>query len=272
MPPEDLLPEELLPENLQSPAPQPPDEIVTPSFSSGLSEPPAREPFWGYSDLAVVMGLLFASIVLILVGAGLFIATRPDLKTDPVFLLTTQLVVYVFVYLCFWVTFKIRYDRPVLSSLGWRPSRFSPLLAVGCGVALAILLSLVGYAIHTPKDVKSPLDDLTATPGMLALFGLMAVTIAPLFEEMFFRGFVQPLLSRSLGTFAGVGVTAVVFGSLHAPEYGYVWQYAVCISLAGAAFGWVRARSNSIIPGTIMHGAFNLASVVAMATKFASHS
>jgi membrane protease YdiL (CAAX protease family) len=69
-----------------------------------------------------------------------------------------------------------------------------------------------------------------------------------------------------------VGITAVIFGALHAPEYGYVWQFAVCISLAGAAFGWARARSNSIIPGTIMHGAFNLASVVAMATKFASHS
>jgi membrane protease YdiL (CAAX protease family) len=272
MPPDDLLPEELLPEHLQTPAPQPADTLAGPIFTAELPEQPQREPFWGYSDLAVVMGLLFASIVLILIGAGLFIATRPDLKTDPVFLLTTQMGVYVFVYLCFWVTFKTRYDRPVFSSLGWRPSRFSPLLAVGCGVGLAILLSLVGYAIHTPKDVKSPLDDLTATPGMLALFGLMAVTIAPLFEEMFFRGFVQPLFSRSLGTIAGVGITAIIFGALHAPEYGYVWQYAVCISLAGAAFGWVRASTNSIIPGTIMHGAFNLASVVAMATKFAAHS
>jgi uncharacterized protein len=79
------------------------------------------------------------------------------------------------------------------------------------------------------------------------------------------------LLSRSLGTFVGVGITAVIFGALHGPEYGYAWQYAVCISLAGAAFGWVRARTNSIIPGTIMHGAFNLAAVIAMAAKFASH-
>jgi CAAX protease family protein len=263
MPPEDLLPEDI--------PSSPPETVLEASPLFAISEPPAREPFWGYSDLAVVMGLLFASIVLLLVVAGLFISAKPDLKTDPVFLLTTQFGLYIFVYLCFWVTFKTRYDRPVFSSLGWRPSTFSPIWAVICGVALAILLSLVGSLIQTPK-VKSPLDDLTATPGMLALFGLMAVTVAPLFEEMFFRGFVQPLLSRSLGMVAGIGITAAIFGALHAPEYAYAWQYAVCIALAGAAFGWVRAHTNSIIPGTIMHGAFNLASVIAMATKYAPHS
>jgi membrane protease YdiL (CAAX protease family) len=263
MPPEDLLPEDI--------PSSPPETVLEAPPLFAISEPPAREPFWGYSDLAVVMGLLFASIALLLVFAGLFISAKPDLKTDPVFLLTTQFGLYIFVYLCFWVTFKTRYDRPVFSSLGWRPSTFSPIWAVICGVALAILLSLVGSLIQTPK-VKSPLDDLTATPGMLALFGLMAVTVAPLFEEMFFRGFVQPLLSRSLGMVAGIGITAAIFGALHAPEYAYAWQYAVCIALAGAAFGWVRARTNSIIPGIIMHGAFNLASVIAMATKYAPHS
>jgi membrane protease YdiL (CAAX protease family) len=264
-------PEDLLPENLQNPPREPVETISNPMFSSVPPDLPAREPFWGYSDLAMVMGLLFASIVLILVVAGLFISAKPDLRTNPIFLLSTQFGLYIFVYLCFWATFRTRYDRPVFSSLGWRPSTFSPLWAVICGGALAVLLSVVGSLIQTPK-VKSPLDDLTATPGMLALFGLMAVTVAPLFEEMFFRGFVQPLLSRTLGTVAGIGITAFVFGALHAPEYAYAWQYAVCIALAGAAFGWVRARTNSIIPGTIMHGAFNLASVIAMATKYTSHS
>jgi membrane protease YdiL (CAAX protease family) len=262
----------MLPENVPNSPPQPVETVPNELFSSGQPQLPPREPFWGYTDLAMVMGLLFASIVLLLVAAGLFISTKPDLKTDPVFLLTTQLGLYIFVYLTFWVTFKTRYDRPVFSSLGWRPSTFSPFLAAVCGIALAILLSVVGYLIHTPKDVKSPLDDLTATPGMLALFGLMAVTVAPLFEEMFFRGFVQPLLSRTLGTIAGIGITAAIFGALHAPEYAYTWQYAVCITLAGGAFGWVRARTNSIIPGVIMHGAFNLASVVAMASKYVPHS
>jgi hypothetical protein len=255
----------MLPDEIQNPLPAPVETAII------SSESPTRDPFWGYADLAMMIGLLFASIVLLVVFVGLFTATKPNLRTDPAFLLIAQLGFYVLVYLCFWAIFKTRYDRPVFASLGWRPSTFSTLLAVACGGALAILLSVVGSLIRTPK-VKSPLDDLTSTPGMLVLFGLMAVTIAPLFEEMFFRGFIQPLLSRSLGTLAGIGITASIFGALHAPEYAMAWQYVVSIAVAGVAFGWVRARTNSIIPCTVMHGAFNLASVVGLAvTKYVFH-
>jgi hypothetical protein len=92
----------------------------------------------------------------------------------------------------------------------------------------------------------------------------MAVTIAPLFEELFFRGFIQPLLSRTFGVAAGVVLTAALFGGLHAPEYSWAWQYALAVSIAGAVFGWVRARTQSIIPSTIMHGSYNLVFIVGL--------
>lgn len=261
----------MLPENIQDSLPEPVEAMLPATFPVIAQEPPAREPFWGYTDLAMMVGLLVASIVILLIFAGLVISARPDLKTDPIFLLSIQLGLYGFVYLCFWVTFKTRYRRPVLSSLGWQRSAFNPLWAVVCGAVLAFLLSVASALIHTPK-VKSPLDDLTATPALLALFGLMAITIAPLFEEMFFRGFLQPLLARTLGTVAGIGVTATIFGAMHAPEYAMAWQYVLAVGLAGAAFGVVRARTNSIIPCTIMHGSFNLCSVIGLAvSKYASH-
>ncbi|HMF79168.1 MAG TPA: type II CAAX endopeptidase family protein [Bryobacteraceae bacterium] len=262
----------MLPENIQDSLPEPGETVLTSGPVAAASQPAPREPFWGYTDLAMMIGLLTGSIVLLLVFAGLFISARPDLKTDPIFLLATQLGLYVFVYICFWAIFRTRYDRPVFSSLGWRRSNFSPLLAVVCGGVLAFLVALAGSLMQTPK-VKSPLDDLTSTPVLLTLFGLMAITVAPLFEEMLFRGFLQPLLSRTLGIVAGIGITASIFGAMHAPEYAMAWQYVVLIALAGAAFGWVRARSNSIIPCTIMHGSFNLASVIVLAvSKYAPHS
>ena len=88
----------------------------------------------------------------------------------------------------------------------------------------------------------------------------MAVVVAPFFEELFFRGFFQPLFSRTFGTIAGIVLTAVLFGSLHGLEYSWAWQYALFISLAGAVFGWLRARTGSIIPSTVMHGCFNAVS------------
>jgi hypothetical protein len=237
-----------------------PEEIVL----EEPAPPPPREPFWDYVDLALVMGLLFASIAVILLVCGVLAFTVPALKYDPTpLLLPTQLALYLFIYICFFVVFKFRYGKPVFTSLGWRGTIIHPVVLVVSGMALAIAVSLLAKVIHTPQ-VKSPIDELTKTPLSLAVFAVMAVTIAPLFEELLFRGFIQPLLSRTFGVAAGVVLTAVLFGALHAPEYSWAWQYALAVSIAGAVFGWVRARAQSIIPGTIMHGSYNLVFIVGL--------
>jgi uncharacterized protein len=226
--------------------------------------PPAREPFWNYVDLALVMGLLFASIAVIVLVCGVLAFAVPAFRNDPTpLLLPMQLVLYLFIYICFFLVFKFRYDKPVFGSLGWRRTAVHPVVLVVSGMALAIAVSLLAKVIHTPQ-VKSPIDEITKTPFSLAVFAVMAVTIAPLFEELLFRGFIQPLLSRTFGVVAGVVLTAVLFGALHAPEYSWAWQYALAVSIAGAVFGWVRARTQSIIPGTIMHGSYNLVFIVGL--------
>jgi hypothetical protein len=134
----------------------------------------------------------------------------------------------------------------------------------GGGVVLAFVLSALGDLFKTPK-IALPFEKLTNTPASLTFFAIVAIVLAPFFEELFFRGFVQPLLSRTFGTVAGILITAGLFGALHGFEYSWVWQYALFISLAGAVFGWLRARTNSIVPSTVMHGCFNAVSVVALA-------
>jgi uncharacterized protein len=98
------------------------------------------------------------------------------------------------------------------------------------------------------------------------------VMIAPLFEELWFRGFLQPLLCRSLGTVLGIVITGALFGSMHLFEYSNAWQYGVAIALVGIALGYVRLRSGSIIPSIVMHACFNSMSVISLvATKYAKH-
>ncbi len=228
-----------------------------------------KQPFWNYTDLALVAGLLIVCVGIILGGVAAAVALRPGLKDDPTpILLPTQLALYAFLYLCLSLVFKLRYGKPVLSSLGWCRSSVNLLWTVGGGLLLALVVSGVASLLHTP-EVPSPLAGLTKSPLTLALVGIMAVTLAPFFEELLFRGFLQPLFSRTFGAIAGILITAAIFGGLHAPEYSYAWQYAVAITFVGAVLGWVRYRSGSIIPGTVLHGAFNTVAVVALvASKF----
>jgi membrane protease YdiL (CAAX protease family) len=92
----------------------------------------------------------------------------------------------------------------------------------------------------------------------MILVGIFGVTLGPLAEELIFRGFLQPLLVRSMGVVAGIVVAAVPFGLLHFSEYGNSWRHAVLISGAGAAFGWMRQRTGSTKASTLMHSAYNI--------------
>jgi hypothetical protein len=224
-----------------------------------------QRPFWGYTDLALLAGLLAASIAIIIIAVGVIAIFDPKLRTDPTpALLPTQFVLYGFLYLCFYVVIRLRYDRPVLQSLGWRRSDLNlTAVAIG-GVALAFGVAGLAALLHTPK-VPSPMDKLAASPVSMAIFGVMAVTIAPLFEELLFRGFIQPLLSRTFGAAIGILLTALLFGSMHAPEYAWAWQYVAAVSLVGVVLGWVREKADSIIPSTVMHGSYNAIFVIALA-------
>jgi membrane protease YdiL (CAAX protease family) len=225
---------------------------------------PQREPFWGYDDLALVVGLIIAGLVLVGVAVGITAVFVPSLRTDPTpVLLPSNLAVYLFVYIAFRLVLGLRYGRPVFSSLGWRRTNVNLLVAGGGGVGLAFALSAFASLVKTPK-IPLPFEQMINSPWSFALFAVMAAAIAPIFEELFFRGFVQPLLSRTFGVVAGILITAALFGALHAPEYSDAWQYALVVALAGAAFGWLRERTKSIIPGTVMHGCFNAVSVIAL--------
>jgi membrane protease YdiL (CAAX protease family) len=106
----------------------------------------------------------------------------------------------------------------------------------------------------------------------MVLLAVTAIVAAPLIEEMMFRGFLQPLFSRTVGVTLGILITSILFGGLHAFEYQFAWQYVAAIGAVGVALGILRVKTNSILPGTVMHGCFNAVSVVGLiATKFLPH-
>ena len=229
-----------------------------------------RRPFWNYFDLLIVIGLGFASVLLIVAFLAIVARVVPSIKNDPLPLeIPLEFVLYGMIYFAFRLTFETRYGKPVFSSLGWKSVPFNPLLAIVGGVALAFGVSGLASLLHTPT-IPSPFDKLTSSPSMLVLFAIFALVVGPLSEELVFRGFLQPLFSRTFGVAAGILITASIFGLLHGPEYAWAWQYVLAVSLAGVAFGIVRARTHSVIPSTLMHGCYNCVFIVALiVTKYA---
>jgi uncharacterized protein len=110
--------------------------------------------------------------------------------------------------------------------------------------------------IRTPTT-GNRITKLLENPGTLVWVALFGLTLAPVAEELGFRGLLQPLLVRSFGPAPGIIAAAIPFGLLHFSEYGNSWRHVVLISLAGAAFGWMRYRTGSTKAAALMHASYN---------------
>jgi membrane protease YdiL (CAAX protease family) len=207
--------------------------------------------------LLFFFGLAVAGLFLVIVLLSGLVRLLPSWRVNQQLIaLPAQLALYAALYLALWVILRFKYDRPLWPSLGWRHSRIPIWQAFIGGCLLSFAIGLLGTALKTPR-IHSPFDRFLHSPPWIVMFGLFAVLVGPLFEEMIFRGFVQPLLTRDLGALAGISLTAAVFGLLHGSEYSWAWQYVVLVGMAGACFGWARVWGRSLVPSTFMHAGFN---------------
>ncbi len=239
--------EQETPEQAGTPAPPEP---------SAPQAPPPREPFWGYSDLFLFAGL---AVPAFLAGWGLVKTLLFLFRLQPIRAaeaVAEQFAGYAFLFLVLVMIFRFEYDRPFWRSLAWKPLRLPPLAVVAAGWLTAFVVTGLAYLIRTPVT-SNPLTELMQDRPSLILIGIFGVTFGPLAEELIFRGFLQPLVVRSLGVVGGILVASIPFGLLHFPEYGDSWRHAVLITGAGAAFGWMRHATGSTKASTLMHAAYN---------------
>jgi membrane protease YdiL (CAAX protease family) len=131
------------------------------------------------------------------------------------------------------------------------------------GIATAFAVAITSIVLRTP-NLPNPMTELLTGRVSILIVAAFGITLGPLAEELLFRGFLQPLMVRSLGTAAGILATAIPFGLLHLQQYGYSWRHGLMITLAGCAFGWMRHRTGSTRASTLMHAAYNALFFVAL--------
>jgi hypothetical protein len=219
---------------------------------------PEQYPFWNYLDFALFVSLAVPSFALAGLATGLFLWIRPaGSHARVIAILLLQFIGYLFWFASLYGLLKLKYDRPFWPSLAWRKPASGWLWSASIGILLAFAIGIVGVLIRTP-DIPMPIKDLLGDRFSVALVGVFGVTLGPLCEELAFRGFLLPLLVRSLGAFWGIFLTALPFALLHGSEYAWEWRHILLILVAGLAFGWMRHRSGSTAAAALMHATYNL--------------
>src|SRR5262249_31007190 len=145
-------------------------------------------------------------------------------------LLPAQFIGYGLWFAALYLLLKLKYNRPLLASLAWiRPRGGWGAMSVFMGPLLAFAVGIVGVVLKTPQ-IEMPFRDMLNDRFSVVLFGLFAVTLGPLSEELAFRGFLMPLLVRSLGAVPGIIITALPFALLHGPQYSWSWRHLLLLT------------------------------------------
>ncbi len=122
-------------------------------------------------------------------------------------------------------------------------------------IALFVLMTLVPSLQQARDPGLGALLTSAGSPLGRVMMVTAAVVLAPVAEEVVFRGILLPGLAQHMKTHAALVVSAALFGLFHVPSHGVG---AIMPALLGLVFGWARLRTGSLVTPMLLHGANNL--------------
>jgi len=131
-------------------------------------------------------------------------------------------------------------------------------LSILIGLSTTILTDeidrLVSLAFPMPEGIRAELLNKLQinSPGDFVIIFSASVLIAPLVEEMLFRGFLQNVLEHRVDVTRAVIGTAAAFAIFHFNPW-----WLIQILILGTVLGVMAWAANSVLPGIIVHGINN---------------
>ena len=167
-----------------------------------------------------------------------------------------------------------RFRQPFWRTVQWKWPRLGwPWYFVG-GIVLAVVVLYLQQFLHVPKSL--PIHRYFETAAAAYAMAAFGILIAPLIEELFFRGFLYPVLARgfarvafragwgasqaaNLGIAISVVLTAGMFASIHAGQLGNTLALVAVLFGVGLVITLARAITGSLAASVLMHVGYNTA-------------
>ena len=117
-------------------------------------------------------------------------------------------------------------------------------------MAVSLAVELSGIPEKDAAFREAWAADAFSTGGLF----LWAVVLAPVLEELLFRGILLRRAERAAGTLPAVLISALLFGLYH----GNLSQ-GITAAAAGLALGYAYVRTDALLVSVVMHTAVNAA-------------
>jgi membrane protease YdiL (CAAX protease family) len=269
-----------------------PPSSVEPQLFQSYSRPPVRcferIPNFGHLLLlALLITVAFSILIIALAVASHFHLFGFQLSqksaTDLTFNLLSEVVLYLVTFGFSLFVFPMVWKESLFAGLQWRGtvalSRFGTLAATALGCfGLAILDQVV-----MPGPANSPIEKMISSTGAAWMMFAFGVTMAPFFEEMFFRGFLLPSIctacdwisEKMRGTLPrpldanghpqwslpamiiSSVLTSIPFAGLHVEQQGHSLGPFLLLIVVSLILCMVRLKFKSLAASTLVHASYN---------------
>ena len=168
--------------------------------------------------------------------------------------MTMTLISGIVVLLLFGLVFLIR-KKNLLKEVMIRPIPAKGILPVAVlAVCFNVITSVIISLIPWPEAwMDSYITNSSAIDGSLMAW-ITAVLMAPVLEEIVFRGLMYTRLKKGLPIIAAAVITSLVFGTVHGTVIWAIYTFVFSMVLI-----WVFERFQSLTACIVLHMAYNLA-------------
>lgn len=221
---------------------------------------PPRKPVWN-----IWQGLLLMALVTLIEFSLGWLASPKDLESSHGILsfIAVGLGDVLLYFGIIWIFLSL--IRRPFSDLGFvKPLQRFVVLGFIVGILLFVGVGLLGNLLTKILGTPAPQSFAMAVKGANSTWEFMLLTflggaVAPIKEEMFFRGLIYPPLRQVFGRGKGILLTGLFFATLHLEIIRFLPLF-----IGGVVLTWLYERSSSIWPAIIAHGTWNLLMAIAL--------
>jgi membrane protease YdiL (CAAX protease family) len=245
-------------------------------------ERPVRIPHLGHAALF----LAIAGVFLLMTQLAMLGLSHPTVATpkgifSPKLLVGSEALSYLATLALAWFIFPFLWKRPFAEGIQANPdaARRNTFRLIPIGIVLSFAVQAMSSLATLPKNI--PMDDFFRTPSDVWLVTAFGILLAPLFEEILFRGFLLPAfaiaydwlslprtpaaleawhstnrLTRASLIFSAV-LTSILFAALHGQQTAFAWPVLVLLFCVSLILSYVRLRLRSVMASTLIHASYN---------------
>jgi membrane protease YdiL (CAAX protease family) len=223
---------------------------------------------WTYPDPLWVYLAGLAASVLATIPLALHYGDAPIPNGDIITILApAQFVGMALVIAGLW---RVRDPRPLEQSLGlrvhasdWWAVFVGIALQIGAGIFMLLLKDILPVSNPPEQGITESLQVLQGAGVKLIAF-VVVVILAPVVEEVMFRGMLLSRLMRSFGRHAAVAITGVVFALSHVVGDPNAWFAAIALVPLGIGFGYLALSGRGLSRAILAHAGVNLLAAIGL--------